>query len=236
MGMDSLSAVDRAKPEKWQLPHKGAADAVLVFSKLTSQLFSGARESPVVYAVGGQPFLSVASIARPQGGGVAKLLARGVKKLASWLLAPPEEEHIQEAKAEWEIQDERRVAREVLASEDGRWLAVADTLGRVSIVDCIFGHITKILKGMRDGQVAWSHGGHLLIFAPARGIIVACTVPNGEIFDAVKVDKKGRLFQCVKDGNELDAIFMDSCGRFGQISVERPIRSSESETHGAVSA
>jgi hypothetical protein len=42
----------------------------------------------------------------------------------------------------------------MMASEDGRWMAIADAQGRVTIVDAVFGHMTKVLKGMRDAQIA----------------------------------------------------------------------------------
>jgi hypothetical protein len=211
------------KFDRWTISHKSPADSVVIFSKFKPQSFSMGSSlgaSPAVFSVGSNPFLSVVSIVKaPPASGIGKVFSR----LASWV-APPSEDDVQEARLEWQLNDEPREAREAAASEDGRWLAVPDCQGRVSIIDCIFGHFTRILKGMRDAQVAWSHSNCLLIFAPARGLIVACTVPMGEIFDAVKVDRRGQLFQCMKEGNELQAVFMDADGNFGEISVEPPAK------------
>jgi hypothetical protein len=206
------------KPVKWQLQHKEPIDSVLIFSKLTSPMFSGLHEFPAVFSAGARPFLSVCSIARPQPVGAAKKIFRA---LAGWFSQQRDEEPIPEAKAEWELQDEPRAAVEVAPSEDGRWLAVPDRQGRVSIIDAVFGTVTRILKGMRDAQVAWA-GGALLIFAPARGVIVACKAPRGDIFHAVKVDRRGRLFQCAGEGGALRAVFTDGSPTFAEISVALP--------------
>jgi hypothetical protein len=58
---------------------------------------------------------------------------------------------------------------------------VTEAQGRVTIIDCVFGQVTKIMKGMRDAQVAWACLNLLLIYAPARWIIVAYTVPHGDL-------------------------------------------------------
>jgi hypothetical protein len=181
-------------------------------------MFSTLHEFPAVFSVGEHPFLSVCSIARPQPVGAAKKIFRAV---TGWFSKHVEPDPIPEAKAEWELQDEPRCAREIVPSEDGRWLAVPDLQGRVSIVDGVFGHVTRILKGMRDARVAWA-GGALLIFSPARGLIIACTVPKGDIFDAVKVDRRGKLFQCLGEGGLLRAVFTDGSGTFAEISVTLP--------------
>jgi hypothetical protein len=208
-----------SKGTKRTIAHRSPTDSIVIFSKFNPQLFLDVSLSPAVFSVGSSPFLSVSSIVEVPP---VRMVRKLVSSFTAWLTGPPDEEEIPKARFDWELPDEPRVARSAVVSEDGRWLAVPDQQGRVSIIDCVFGHFTRILKGMRDAQVAWSHSNCLLVFAPARGLIVACTVPMGEIFDAVKVDRRGKLFQCVKAGNELQAVFMDGKGNFGEISVEPP--------------
>jgi hypothetical protein len=80
------------------------------------------------------------------------------------------------------------------------WLWRSPQLKEESIIDCILGQIAMLLNGLRDDLFAWLHRGYLLIFASARFMIIACVMSIGEIFDAVKIDKGGKLFQWVKDG------------------------------------
>jgi hypothetical protein len=89
----------------------------------------------------------------------------------------------------------------------------------VTIFDAVFGHMTKVLKGMRDAQLAWAHPDKLLIYAPASGMIVSCAAPGGAIVDAVRVDGSGKLFQQVTTNRQMQAIFVDSKGFVISISV-----------------
>jgi hypothetical protein len=208
--------------KKWTLRHPKVADCALINSKLDSQLFFGRCEFPSIVSVGAQPFLAVSSIARvPQEG--KSLIGRVTKSLFSWFVpAPPDEEVIPEAPVQWELNDERWAARELAVSEDGRWMAVADREARVSIIDPIFGHITRTLKGYRDVQMAWSHPNILLIFSPARKMIVGCTAPSGDLFDAVNVDPKGKLFQGIGEDRTQFPIFVDGTGKVMVLNVSPP--------------
>lgn len=225
--------IDDFRINKWRLSHKHSVDAVVVNSSLQSPIFSGMNQFPAVFSVGSNPFISVDSILKAQSAGTTERVKKAVSNF--WRFAKSvvgagddteQEEEIPNAKAEWDLYDEGRCAREVMASEQGRWLAVTDTQGRVSIVDCVFGHITRVMKGFRDAQVAWCHE-MLIVFAPARGMIVACTVPNGEVIDAAKVDKNGRVYQMVDENGEFYAVFVDSHGSAGKIECKRPDRDTE---------
>ena len=223
---------EEVKFSKWRFSHKRAVDAVVVNSSLPSPIFSGMNQFPAVFSVGSNPFISVDSILKAQSVGTTERVKKAVTNF--WRFAKSvvgagdeeQEEEIPNAKSEWDLYDEGRAARAVLASEQGRWLAVTDTQGRVSIVDCVFGHITRVMKGFRDAQVAWCHE-MLIVFAPARGMVVACTVPNGEIIDAAKVDKNGRVYQMVDEDGKFHAVFVDSSGNAVQIHCNRPAKGAE---------
>lgn len=232
-GFDDPDRIRRLRPEdfkfnKWTFDHKDSVDKVIVNSTLESPIFAGLHQFPAVLSVGSEPFISVDSIAEKQQQGATELVKKAATKLfrmaASWLGAaeePKEEEVIPKARHEWELNDEGRVARNCLASERGRWLAITDTQGRVSIVDCVFGHITRVMKGLRDAQIAWYHE-LLLVFAPARGVMFACTVPSGEIIEAAKVDKNGKLFQRMGTDDSMLPVFVDSKGFVADLKCRVP--------------
>jgi len=88
-------------------------------------------------------------------------------------------------------------------------------------VDAVFGHVTRVMKGLRDAQVAWARQ-VLLVYAPTRGIVMACAAPNGEVVDAAKVDKHGHLFQCVTESLECHALFVSASGVVADLVCPRP--------------
>jgi hypothetical protein len=200
--------------------------SVVVNSNITAPLFVGAHCFPAVFSVGEQPFLSVSSIPKTPSQSPLRMVRQAARRFRRlfWSSDTDEEQPIHNATTQCELQDGVRIARAVEPSADGRWLAVTDTQGRVTIVDGVFGHITNVVKGMRDAQVAWDPANCLLIYAPVREIIVACAAPFGDIFDAVKVDKGGRLYPFIAPDRRLRAAFVDSKGWVMAISVERPPR------------
>jgi hypothetical protein len=208
---------------KWTLRHLRLADCALINSKLDSPLFFERCEFPGIVSVGSQPFLALSSIARAAQEDENAII-RMTKSLFSWFSPPPKDTEVvpPDAPVKWELNDERWAARELSVSEDGRWMAVADGEARVSIIDPVFGHITRTLKGYRDAQMAWSHPNILLVFSPARKMIVACTAPNGELFDAVNVDPKGKLFQGIGADRTQFGIFLDGAGKVIVLSVNLP--------------
>lgn len=227
---------EELKFNKWTFDHKDSVDRVIVDSTLNSPVFTGLHQFPAVISVGRDPFISVDSIAEKQQQGATEFVKKAATKLfrmaASWLGAadePKEQEVIPKARHEWELNDEGRAARNCLASEHGRWLAITDTQGRVSIVDCVFGHITRVIKGLRDAQIAWYHD-LLLVFAPARGVMFACTVPNGDIIEAAKVDKNGKLFQRMAADGSFIPVFVDSKGSVADLKCPIPEPAKREET------
>jgi hypothetical protein len=209
-----LSTPNQIRPVKWKLRHPSPVASVIVNANTV-------QRRPTIFSVGAQPFLSVCSIPK-----TPDRPARSQSRLFGWLRSS---DVISDVQLEWEIEDEGRVARSLAVNEEGRWLAVSDSQGRVTIIDCVFGHVTKIVKGMRDAQIAWAHLNSLLIYAPARGVILACTVPRGEIFAAVKVDKKGKLVQQMTADKELKVLFIDSHGLVAPIDVRQPPRPPDAE-------
>jgi hypothetical protein len=201
-----LADVVEIRFTKWKLPHPNPVDSVIVNANT-------AQPAPTIFSIGARPFVSVCSISSDILPAKTSPGLFGLRRSS---------EHIAEAHTEWTIEDERRVACSLAINEEGRWLAVTDAQGRVTIIDCVFGQVTKIMKGMRDAQVAWARLNLLLIYAPARGMIVACTVPHGEIFAAVKVDNRGKLVQHVAADKELKVLFIDSQARVAQIGVQAP--------------
>ena len=229
---NSASEVNVAK---WKLTHKGSVDAVVLNSSLPSPIFSGMNKFPAVFSVGGCPFISVDSVSATTTRTAGDIVMKAVSSLWKFVAGTPEdeeqEEQVPNARSEWDLRDEGRRARNVTASEQGRWLAITDTKGRVSIVDGVFGHITRVVKGLRDAQVAWSHE-MLVVFAPARSAVVLCTVPNGQIIHAAKVDKKGRLCQTIDENGNFQAVFIDSSGNAGLIEHDpADTKPSQKDTH-----
>jgi hypothetical protein len=198
-------------------------------------MFSGIHQFPAIFSAGANPFLSVSSISKPQilatTDKVKQAASRFFKYAKNWIAGmdeDEEEEKIAKANFEWELIDEGRTARTMAVSGEGRWLAVTDTQGRVSIIDCVFGHVTRVLKGMRDAQLAW-RGSYLLIYAPARDILLVCTIPNGEIFDAVKIEGNGKLLQYSDRELKTHALFIDCNGTVKEIEIKREVKEAEPE-------
>ena len=212
-------------PTKWKLSHNRSVDAVVIHSNLPSPIFSGFHKFPAVISVGTRPFISVDSIPIEQSQTtsaiVKKMISSVWKFVAGTTDEEAEEEQIPNARPEWEHHDQGRCAIQVCASEEGRWLAISDTQGRVSLVDAVFGHITRVIKGLRDAQTAWSRE-LLIVYTPFRGVLVMCSVPDGTIRSAVKVDKKGRLYQTMNENGEFHAVFVDSRGNGGLLQCPEP--------------
>ena len=191
---------------KWLIDHP-YTDAVLINSNFQSPIVSGIHEFPAVYTIDDSPFFAVSSVAKPATIGATEFVKKSVTKFLRWVSGAetPKQEEIPKASYQWDLNDEGRTSRSIDADPTGRWIAISDAQGRVSIVDSVFGHIVKVLKGLRDSQVAWAESSSgesiLIIYAPFRRMIIACTAPNGDIIDAVKCESGGKLIQTYdKDG------------------------------------
>ncbi|OHT03866.1 hypothetical protein TRFO_01595 [Tritrichomonas foetus] len=200
--------------QKWQLHHKHLNDMIVVNSNLPSPMFSGLHHFPAVISVGANPFISVSSISKPQAVRATEQIKQAVTGFLGWLTGIPEKEENkiepQTATFEWDLNDEGREGLTISADPTGRWLAVCDTKNRVVIIDSVFGHITKVLKGYRDAQVAWYYDGNsengknnafLVIYGSHRKIIFVCSMPSGQIIDAIKVGSDGKLFQTISNAS-----------------------------------
>jgi len=185
---------------RWHI-HHSFIDAVLINSSLSSIIVSGLHQFPAVFSIGSNPFLTVSSVQKPAQPKATEIVKQAASRFFRWVKgSTPEDEvpPIPKSLFEWCMKDEGRTAKLIEADPTGRWVALTDNNGRVLIVDSVFGHIVKVLKGLRDSQIGWADGPNqepfLIIYSPFRKMIIACSVPNGEIFDAVKADSSGRLF------------------------------------------
>ena len=195
----------------WQINHKNIQDAVVVNSNLPSPIFSGLHRFPAIFTVGANPFLSVSSILKPQPLHTVEKVKKLASKFYGYITGVQKEEEepeISKANFEWDLSDEGREGNSISPDPTGRWLAICDNKSRVIIIDAVFGHITRVIKGYRDAQIAWytsispkSEGNKnniqtfLVIYGPYRKIIFVCSMPSGQIIDAVKVGSNGKLFQ-----------------------------------------
>lgn len=186
---------------KWHINHQ-YQDAVLINSSISSPIISGIHEFPAVYTIGDSPFFAVSSVAKPATPKATEYVKKAVTGFFRWVAGadpPKEEEQLPKSPYQWDIKDEGRVTRTIDADPTGRWIAICDTQGRVTIIDSVFGHIVKVLKGLRDSQVAWAEGTFgesiLIIYAPSRRMIIACSAPSGDLIDAVKCESGGKLVQ-----------------------------------------
>ncbi|KAH0788641.1 rab3 GTPase-activating protein regulatory subunit [Histomonas meleagridis] len=211
--------------QKWQTNHNNVSDSAIVNSNLSSLMLSGLHPFPALVNTGSKPFLSVYSISKPQDAGAAQRVkqaaSRFFKIAANWIVgseAEEEEPPIPKAAFEYEIIDEDRNGRQIFASPNGRWFAINDARGRVIVVDSVFGHISKVIKGVRDAQISWKDE-FLLVYTPSRGMITCCLIPSGKIIDAVKVDKNGKLFQVYGPENDFGSTFIDSIGNVASLKV-----------------
>jgi hypothetical protein len=208
LGPELLNPLSEIKPTKRSLVHPHPADSAIIGSRLKSDIFFGVCEFPAVVSVGSDPFLSLSSLERIEPGSNPNIM----RKLWGLMGGSGATEVIPKAHCHWELGEKGKVAKSLFLSPDGRWIAVTDCQGRVTIIDSVFGHVTNILKGYRNGQVAWAYPNILLIFSQSRAMIVACSVPDGVVFDAVSVGSKGHLFQGTDFQGRHFPVFIDSTG------------------------
>ena len=188
--------------EKWSAG-EFFLDGVLVSSSFTAPIASVNSQFPLFFSISNSsidPFFSVYSISKTKPQSSMDFVKSAFKGIRNLFYENPEpEEKFETAKLQYTLSDEGRIPKSIDCDPTGRWIAICDGQGRVIIFDSIFGHIVKILKGLRDAQVSWSESTNgesiLVIYAPFRRMIIACTAPKGEIIDAIKAEAGGRLFQ-----------------------------------------
>lgn len=216
---------------------KNILDSVVVNSSIPFPVFSDLHRFPAIYSVG-KPFISVSSIPQEQTMSVADNVVQKAKQFFKWLVVSPdpdeddkEEIPILNANPEWGLNEDKRAGTSISADPTGRWLAICDNMFRVVIVDSVFGHITKVLKGYRDAQVAWFcptkesfKNPFLIIYVPTREIIVACTIPNGSIVAAVKVVRDGKLFQTIDEKSGRGVVFLYPTGDVAILNVTATVK------------
>lgn len=216
--------------EKYKLlDNREVKDSVIVSSSLSFPLFSNYHQFPAVISVG-SPFVQVYYIAAEHKPTITESFHKGIKSIFSFITGQQEEENVTPPTSldkEWELADEQRKGICLAADPTGRWVAICDNMFRVIIIDAIFGHITKILKGYRDAQIAWfckdivptNDNTFLVIYVPSREIIVVSTIPDGETIAAVKVGRNGRLFQTINKDKKYGVSFLYPTGDVAIINI-----------------
>lgn len=235
---------------KWHI-EKNYFDAILVDSKFSTPIMNGLHDFPAIYAITQDPFFSVHSVSKAAIPRASEVLKKAVTGVFRWIVGTTDqqEEEYPKAPEQWSLKDDGRVSKSIEADPTGRWIALCDAQGRVLLIDSVFGHIVKVFKGLRDAQVAWaessSHLSVLIIYAPYRKMIIACTTPNGEIIDAVRAAPGGKLVQlhtpkfCVGyfDANKNFSVFnvkyenksTSSPNKYSMISFPKYLLADESE-------
>ena len=101
--------------------------------------------------------------------------------------------------------DPERTLDKAVPNSTGRYLAVADSLGRVSILDTTLFVIIKMLKGYREATIVWlDHQSEsscgiqstFLVYLPRRGIIEAWRTHSPQRLAAMKIGFHCRLLDC----------------------------------------
>lgn len=236
-----LQCIQNNTPEniqftKWQLSNdKNIKDSLIVNSNIPFPIFPNLHKFPAVYSVG-KPFISVSSISRVADESNTEKFKKAASRLLKWVFLQEDDAEekpeipINKALAQWELNDDKREGTSMAADPTGRWIAICDNMFRVIIVDSIFGHITKVLKGYRDAQIAWfsqpkSKGSEnppnsfLVVYVPTREIIVVCSIPNGNTVAAVKVTRDGKLFQTIDDDSKYGATFVYPTGDVAILNI-----------------
>ncbi|EAX91726.1 hypothetical protein TVAG_384500 [Trichomonas vaginalis G3] len=211
-----------SKINKWHL-ETNYSDAIFVDSKFSTPIMNGLHEFPAIYTIGNNPFFSVFSAANSDSTISVKKIVTNLFKWMAFTDNNKQEEEYPKSKKQWNLRDEGRVTRSIEADPTGRWISICDGQGRVLLIDSVFGHMVKVYKGLRDAQVAWSESSSskdpvLIIYAPYRKMIIACTTPNGEIIDAVRAAPGGKLIQLHTP--KFAAGFLDANKTFTVFSVK----------------
>jgi hypothetical protein len=129
--------------------------------------------------------------------------------------------------------DPPRAARAVSVHPTGAWGAVADSLGRVALVELPSLIVRRTWRGYRDAQCAWlvaphadgaGSSVHLLLYAPLRGLLELWPLPCGPRAAVLAVGTGGMLAGgCATQtpfGDEADVcVFRADDGGLHRISV-----------------
>lgn len=208
--------------QRWHLNHP-FIDALIISSRLSQSLVNGLTKFPIVISIGAPNFLTVSSIQKPSAKNSESLTAVA-SKFFRWIAGSPVEEDktikVSKSSTEWSIKDEGRVGKELSADSSGRWVAVIDSNSRVLVLDSIFGNIVTVLKGLRGAQIGWIEPNFLAVYSSHRESMILCQIPQGKTIDAIKLNKKGKIFQLVDEERKRSVAFVSHDGHVLQIKAQ----------------
>ncbi|KAI0979285.1 hypothetical protein GJ496_000832 [Pomphorhynchus laevis] len=105
------------------------------------------------------------------------------------------------------------IATSAAISPDETLIAIVTSIGCIFIYNINRGIILRILKGYRDGQIAWTRtktnivAQILLIYAPRRGILEAWPSEHGQRLDVINLDKHDMILSTSSLTNQQAIIF-----------------------------
>jgi hypothetical protein len=89
------------------------------------------------------------------------------------------------------LADPRRIITGMWPSPCGRYVALADSLGRVMVFDTLHAHFVRMWKGVRDAQCAWmTHRNrrYLCIWSRRKAVIEVYPMRRGNRIAVLKAD------------------------------------------------
>ena len=197
---------------KWHI-QLDYSDAIINNSSVDKSLIGGLQKFPAVYTISSNQFISCFSVATADVPTITDKITNMAQRFFNWVSGDEKKNDTDtrlKSFYEWSIRDQGRVATSICADPTGRWIAICDNYHRVLIIDSIYGHIIKMLKGLRDAQVVWATNKIFLVYAPFRKVIIACKIPTCENICAIKVETSGRLYQICLNKDSFNIGFVDN--------------------------
>eukprot|EP01064_Diplonema_japonicum_P038564 TRINITY_DN9388_c0_g1_i1.p1 TRINITY_DN9388_c0_g1~~TRINITY_DN9388_c0_g1_i1.p1 ORF type:complete len:1224 (+),score=204.50 TRINITY_DN9388_c0_g1_i1:2928-6599(+) len=122
--------------------------------------------------------------------------------------------------------DDKREVEKVVPDITGRYVAITDTLGRITVMDTKMFVVVKMLKGYRDASVVWlSNSNHpdratgvFLVHLPLRGAVEAWKVSKQKRLAAIKVGYECSLLQTSSSDG---CMLLYSDGMLAQLTLEQ---------------
>eukprot|EP00656_Telonema_subtile_P058589 TRINITY_DN9967_c0_g1_i6.p1 TRINITY_DN9967_c0_g1~~TRINITY_DN9967_c0_g1_i6.p1 ORF type:complete len:1044 (+),score=271.03 TRINITY_DN9967_c0_g1_i6:110-3241(+) len=203
MGQLQLDAT--LQVSRWHL-QGGAITGAFCGRSVCTAAGSSRTDTLAMFAVGSNPAISLHHAVQERAEVNTKAVASNVankvlSSVSSWLWTQPaaaEAEGASSQEAQFpnpptasvarSISDTNREIRSMAVDPTATFVASADSLGRVMIVNIAYGTVVRMLKGYRMGQCSWTatlddNGKlqrHLVILLPDKGIIEAWKAPFGE--------------------------------------------------------